>query len=183
MNSVQSSPTLSPQMAIAIIPKHADVICGRGAGSAHPGTRLYRSIVRARKIEYLGGDDVVKKRIAEEVLSLVTANEGRFLKFEGNRYVVMTEGVVLSTIKQAIRDSRDPDPAEHQASGPSTPTLQGLAENGTARLFVTPHESQADVLELEDRRPGLPHGSLSYHYHYHYHIPKPLKVKKVQSYD
>ena len=105
-------------------PNHNDVLSGRGGGiNSHPGNRIFREWVKARKEEYnLSGSKAEKAKIANEVIALVKAQNppGRFLQ-RGTSSVTgptwwleLDESKALSKTSQALREGAPKIRAEHQ---------------------------------------------------------------------
>lgn len=88
--------------------RDADVVGGRsGMTNAHPGNRLYNSLVKARSRQYKGTSRREEKsRITNEVIFQIESSGGRFLAEENGEYFEVCTTTVPLRITMITNGSR-----------------------------------------------------------------------------
>jgi len=106
MTSTTPPAPTTPKPPLSIGPH--DVLLGRGgATNNHDGNKRYRTIVADHQAEYLGARKKDKAIIARNIVAIVQANGGRFLKKEGNDWEVVEDKRCVEKTSQALREGLD----------------------------------------------------------------------------
>jgi hypothetical protein len=104
----------SPTTAESVIiwePADMDVLSGRGASvNAHNGNKKFRALCFSRKFEFDAGNNVAKRRVAEEIVRTATRKwNTRWLRKKDDKWVELDHEQAIQKASQIIRDYKRPD--------------------------------------------------------------------------
>lgn len=156
----------------------ADVLFGRGSGpNDHEGNIRFRQYVAERKVAYLATNHrLTKTKIAQEIVTLVRAENGRFLKKvepqeiqelglpEGtNLFEIVDDATIMEKAKQAlrqnaakVREESDQDKSPKHASPQQKysldlPPQQETASDGFLPKKVSRDSTAVSLYDFEPR--------------------------------
>jgi hypothetical protein len=89
------------------VPHHSDVLYGRDKSvQEHSGNIRYLNLIAEYWDRYDGAKKIEKKSITEEMVNLVKASGGRFLKMDDSGWVEVSDVVARDKVSNAFRDRR-----------------------------------------------------------------------------
>jgi hypothetical protein len=89
------------------VPRHSDVLYGRDKSiQEHSGNIRYLNLIAKFWDRYEGAKKIEKKSITEEMLEVVKASGGRFLKMDDSGWVEVSDVVARGKVSNAFRDRR-----------------------------------------------------------------------------
>ena len=112
----------------------SDVLFGRGSGpNDHPGNVKFREYVSVRKAAYMATSHrLTKTNLAKEILDLVSADGGRFLRKVENEtteqelYEIVDDHTIMEKAKQALRQNANKARETTAATSPPQQTTTSL---------------------------------------------------------